>query len=92
MSRKVAPDEQGRLQGALAATSGLCGLFTPIMYTQVFAFAIDRGRNLLPPGAHMYLAASFLALGAVLASRYLHRQRTGVTARTHPKEINRRTQ
>jgi DHA1 family tetracycline resistance protein-like MFS transporter len=92
MSRKVASDEQGRLQGALAAASGLCGLFTPIMYTQVFAFAIDRGRGVLPPGTHMYLAASFLALGAGLAGRYLYLQRTGTTARIHGEEINRRTQ
>ena len=92
MSRKMAPDEQGRLQGALAAASGLCGLFTPIMYTQVFAFAIGRGRAVLPPGAHMYLAAAFLALGAALATRYLYLQMTGTAARTHRNEINRRTQ
>jgi MFS transporter, DHA1 family, tetracycline resistance protein len=92
MSRKMAPDEQGRLQGALAAASGLCGLFTPIVYTQVFAFAIGRGRAVLPPGAHMYLAAAFLALGAALATRYLYLQRTGTAARTHRNEINRRTQ
>ena len=92
MSRKMAPDEQGRLQGALAAASGLCGLFTPIMYTQVFAFAIGRGRAVLAPGAHMYLAAAFLALGAALATRYLYLQRTVTAARTHRSEINRRTQ
>ena len=46
------------------------------MYTQVFAFAIDSRPSVLPPGAHMYLAAGFLALGAVLATRYLILQRT----------------
>jgi MFS transporter, DHA1 family, tetracycline resistance protein len=78
MTRIAAPDEQGRAQGALAALTGLCGLFTPILYTQVFAFAIDRGRAVLPPSVHMYLAAAFLALGAVLATRYLIRRRNAV--------------
>ena len=92
LSRNVAPDEQGRLQGALAAASGLCGFLTPILYTQVFAFAIGRGRAILPPGAHMYLAASFLALGAGLATRYLHMQKTGAAERIDRSEINRSTQ
>lgn len=92
MSRQVAPDEQGRLQGALAAASGLCGLFTPIMYTQLFAFAIGPGRAVLPPGAHMYLAAAFLALGTALAARYLHLQRGGAAARAHRRQIKRRYQ
>jgi DHA1 family tetracycline resistance protein-like MFS transporter len=73
VTRKVGSEEQGRLQGALAAVTSLCGLFTPILYTQVFAFAIGPGRGLLPVGAHIYLAAAFLALGAVLAGRYLLR-------------------
>jgi DHA1 family tetracycline resistance protein-like MFS transporter len=74
ITRKVAPDEQGRLQGALGAATSLCGLFTPLLYTQVFAFAIGAGRTWLPAGAHIYLAAMFLALGATLAARYLYLQ------------------
>src|SRR5262249_443899 len=74
VTHKVGPGEQGRLQGALAAVTSLCGLVTPILYTQVFAFAIGPGRGVLPAGSHIYLAAAFLALGAVLAGRYLHLQ------------------
>jgi DHA1 family tetracycline resistance protein-like MFS transporter len=83
ITHKVAPDEQGRLQGALGAATSLCGLLTPLLYTQLFAFAIGAGRFLLPPGAHMYLAALFLAVGAALAGRYLHLQRA-TPALTHP--------
>jgi MFS transporter, DHA1 family, tetracycline resistance protein len=79
VTTKVATQEQGRLQGALAALTSFCGLFTPLLYTGVFGFAIGGGRTVLPPGTHIYLAAAFLALGAVLAARYLYRQRAMVT-------------
>jgi DHA1 family tetracycline resistance protein-like MFS transporter len=78
VTRCVASDEQGRLQGALAAVASLCGLFTPILYTQIFGFAIGPGHNLLPEGAHMYVAAAFLAAGALLSARYIRQQRTGM--------------
>jgi MFS transporter, DHA1 family, tetracycline resistance protein len=69
ITRKVAQTEQGRLQGSLAAMTSLAGLFTPLLFTQLFAFAIGPARGLLPSGSHMYLAACFLALGAILALR-----------------------
>jgi MFS transporter, DHA1 family, tetracycline resistance protein len=75
ITHQVSNEEQGRLQGALATVTSLCGLFTPILYTQIFAFAIGPGRGTLPPGAHIYLAAAFLGAGAVLAGRYLYMQR-----------------
>ena len=78
VTRCVASDEQGRLQGSLAAVASLCGLFTPILYTQIFGFAIAPGHNLLPEGAHMYVAAVFLAAGALLSARYIRQQRTGM--------------
>lgn len=70
LTTQVATHEQGRLQGALAALTSFCGLFTPLLYTEVFGFAIGGGRAILPPGTHIYLAAAFLATGAVLAGRY----------------------
>jgi DHA1 family tetracycline resistance protein-like MFS transporter len=73
VTRKVAEHEQGRLQGALAALTSLSGLIAPILYTQVFAFAVGAGRNVLPAGSHMYVAAMFLASGALLALRYMRR-------------------
>jgi DHA1 family tetracycline resistance protein-like MFS transporter len=75
VTRKVAEDEQGRLQGSLAAMTSLSGLVAPLLYTQIFAFAIGAGRSFLPAGSHMYLAAMFLAVGAILALRYMHRER-----------------
>ena len=81
---KVAANEQGRLQGSLAAITSLCGLVAPILYTQIFAFAIGAGRDRLPAGSHMYLAAIFLAIGAILALSYMSRQRANATAAPSP--------
>jgi DHA1 family tetracycline resistance protein-like MFS transporter len=78
VTRCVASDEQGRLQGALAAVASLCGLFTPLLYTQIFGFAIGPGHDLLPEGAHMYVAAAFLAAGALLSARYIRQQRAAM--------------
>ena len=75
-TRRVVETEQGQLQGALAALTGLSGLATPLLYTSVFAFAIGPGRSFLPAGSHMYLAAMFLAAGVLLALRYVERPGT----------------
>jgi DHA1 family tetracycline resistance protein-like MFS transporter len=67
-TRQVAENEQGRLQGAFAALLSLCGLIAPLVYTQIFAFAIGPGRDMLPAGSHMYLAAALLAVGGDLGA------------------------
>lgn len=82
VTTKVTTQEQGRLQGALAAITSFCGLFTPLLYTEVFGFAIGSGRPALPPGTHIYLADAFLAAGALLAARYLYRQRPPLVTET----------
>jgi DHA1 family tetracycline resistance protein-like MFS transporter len=71
LTRRVEKDEQGRLQGAIASITSLLGLFTPLLYTEVFAFAIGPGQSVLPAGSHMYLAAGFLAGGALMALRFM---------------------
>jgi hypothetical protein len=58
--------------------ASLCGLFTPLLYTQIFGFAIGPGHDLLPEGAHMYVAAAFLAAGALLSARYIRQQRAAM--------------
>lgn len=71
LSRIVAVEEQGRLQGSFATLTSLCGLFTPILYTQVFGFAVGPGRGVMPAGTHIFLATAFLVVGAGLARRHL---------------------
>ncbi len=71
LTSQVAPTEQGRLQGALAALASLSGVFAPLMFTGIYAYAVGPGRGVLPIGLHLYVGAAVLALGAVLAARFM---------------------
>jgi DHA1 family tetracycline resistance protein-like MFS transporter len=65
MTRRVAANEQGRLQGANSAVMAMAGLVGPIMFTQVFHHAIAGAHAV--PGLPFFLASSLLALALVLA-------------------------
>jgi DHA1 family tetracycline resistance protein-like MFS transporter len=67
MSRRVAPTEQGQLQGALMSLFGVAGMIAPLVFTQIFALAIAPGRALQLPGAPYWLAAILLAAGFLIA-------------------------
>ncbi len=69
MTRRVGPDEQGRLQGAVASIMGIAGVIAPILFTQVFAAAIGKFHGLGLSGAPFLLAALLLVV-AVAAVRH----------------------
>lgn len=69
LTQVVAHDEQGRLQGTVAGAQALAGLLAPILFTQIFAFAIGPGRSWAPAGLHLYAGAAILFCGAMLAWR-----------------------
>jgi MFS transporter, DHA1 family, tetracycline resistance protein len=60
MSRRVSVSEQGQLQGAVGSLFGIAGIIAPIMFTQIFAFAIAPGRSVQIPGTPYWLAALLL--------------------------------
>lgn len=64
MSRHIGPSEQGQLQGALSSMRGLTGMLGPLLFTQIFAAAIDPDSGVRSPGAPFLLAA-LLTLGAL---------------------------
>ena len=70
ITQKVAPGEQGQLQGANAAISGLAGMIGPTLFSATFAFAIGAGRHLHIPGLAFYLAAALLVVALLLAERF----------------------
>jgi DHA1 family tetracycline resistance protein-like MFS transporter len=64
LSKRVGVDQQGQLQGALAIIFGASQLMGPLIYTNVFAWAVGDGAWLGLPGLPMLLGAVLL-LGAV---------------------------
>ncbi len=66
MSRRVSPEEQGKLQGALASLQGLTGMVGPSLFAGTFALAIAPGNPPWVAGAPFYLAATVLVIGMVL--------------------------
>ncbi len=67
MSRRVAPTEQGRLQGANAGMMAMAGLVGPIFFTELFAWSIAGGRR--EPGLAVYAASAILGCALFLAWR-----------------------
>ncbi len=65
MSQRVGPSEQGQLQGAMASLFGVAGMIGPLVFTEIFAFAIAPGRTLQLPGAPYWLASALL-LGSLV--------------------------
>ena len=57
MTRRVKPDEQGQLQGALSSARGIAGLVGPGLFTVIFAFFVARD---MLPGAPFLLAAALV--------------------------------
>ena len=66
MTAKVAPDEQGRLQGAIGSISSLTSIVAPIPFTQLFAWTIAPGRPAALSGATMLLGAGLCVIAWVI--------------------------
>jgi MFS transporter, DHA1 family, tetracycline resistance protein len=67
MSRRVAANEQGRLQGLNSAFMGLTAIFGPILYLSVLAFAVRHDAQLHQPGIPIVIAGVFCAAAFALA-------------------------
>jgi MFS transporter, DHA1 family, tetracycline resistance protein len=69
MSQRVAGHEQGKLQGANGSITSIAGLIGPTLFTQSFAYCIDKSRGWELPGAPFYLAAVLLVAALLLSLR-----------------------
>lgn len=69
MTRHVAPDEQGRLQGAVTSLGSFAGIFGPYLFAQIFAFWIAPERTVHLPGFPFLVAAALIAISIVVAAR-----------------------
>jgi DHA1 family tetracycline resistance protein-like MFS transporter len=73
----VAPDQQGRLQGATTSVQSVSQLVGPILFTLTFAYFIGAQAPLKLPGAPFLLASALLVLALLLAARTLSRRAAG---------------
>lgn len=77
MSRQVAPEQQGELQGAVASLQGIASIMGPFLMTQIFA-AFTGDQAWAPfPGAPFAVAALLFALATLLMLRRTRRERLG---------------
>ena len=68
-TRLVAPDQQGRLQGATSSVQSMSQLLGPFLFTLTFAYFIGARTPLHLPGAPFLLASGLLMLSLGLAAR-----------------------
>jgi DHA1 family tetracycline resistance protein-like MFS transporter len=69
MTRLVAPDQQGQLQGATTSVQSVSQLLGPFLFTLTFAYFIGERTPLTLPGAPFLLASTLLVLALWMAAR-----------------------
>jgi MFS transporter, DHA1 family, tetracycline resistance protein len=70
----VAPDQQGKLQGATTSVQSVSQLLGPSLFTLTFSYFIGAQAPLKLPGAPFLLASVLLVLALVIAVRVLSRR------------------
>jgi DHA1 family tetracycline resistance protein-like MFS transporter len=72
MTRRVAPHEQGQLQGANSALMGISSIIGPILYLAPFAWAVRHDATLHAPGLPILIAAGLMLAATGLAFRFAY--------------------
>jgi DHA1 family tetracycline resistance protein-like MFS transporter len=67
MSRRVDHSSQGKLQGAINSLRSITQMVAPVMFTQIFSYAISP-RSVYLPGAPYFLAAMLLSTSLLVAA------------------------
>ncbi len=74
MSRRVADDAQGELQGVLTSLMSLATIMSPLIMTQTFAYFSRPDATIYLPGAPFLLSAALLICGLVVFFRSSRRR------------------
>jgi DHA1 family tetracycline resistance protein-like MFS transporter len=75
ISSQVPDNEQGELQGALTCLMSLCGVFGPLLMTNLFAFATAKNSVFHVPGAPFFLASLLTLVSFYLSYRTLSKEK-----------------
>lgn len=76
-AREAPPSAQGALQGALTSVTSLTSVIAPVMYAQVFKYAIDENSTFHFAGAPYLLAAVFAFAAWGVTVLFIHPSETG---------------
>jgi DHA1 family tetracycline resistance protein-like MFS transporter len=75
MTKQVAPDQQGQLQGANSSVQSISQLLGPFLFTLTFAYFIGAQAPMKLPGAPFFLASALVLLAILIAARTFARAR-----------------
>src|SRR6267154_2699727 len=76
-TQRVAPDQQGQLQGATSSVQSVSQLVVPFLFTLTFAYFIGAQAPLKLPGAPFVLASVLLLVSLLIAARTLAHKTNG---------------
>ncbi|MGA7073204.1 TCR/Tet family MFS transporter [Bradyrhizobium sp.] len=68
MTKEVAADQQGQLQGASSSVQSVSQLLGPFLFTLTFAYFIGAQAPMQLPGAPFFLASALVVLAVVIAA------------------------
>jgi len=80
MTRRVGPNEQGQLQGALTSVVTITGILGPALFSLTFATFIGSKRDWHLPGAPFLVAAALLAIAFGIVWRITRPQQADAAA------------
>ncbi|MDP1874055.1 TCR/Tet family MFS transporter [Phenylobacterium sp.] len=69
MTQRVAPDQQGQLQGANQSLQGIASMIGPALFGLTFAWSIRHADLVQAPGLAIYLASALLVIALILGTR-----------------------
>jgi MFS transporter, DHA1 family, tetracycline resistance protein len=68
MSRRVDHSSQGKLQGAVNSLRSITQMVAPVIFTQLFSYAISPRSRIYLPGAPYFLSAILLTMSLLVAA------------------------
>lgn len=68
MTRRIAPNQQGQLQGAMQSLQGIASIIGPVIFGETFAWSLRHEAALHSPGLAIYVSAALLGLATLLAT------------------------
>jgi MFS transporter, DHA1 family, tetracycline resistance protein len=80
MTREVAADQQGQLQGATSSVQAISQMVGPFLFTLTFAFFIGDYAPFKLPGAPFLLASGLIVLALLIAAQTLMSKKADVSS------------